>query len=221
MITIETIEVSGWKGALKGMRNAWESWAKSDSHACDRTKCGDCVFDAGSCVSFVIGPEDMRLAKSLIKSGASHRKFFRFLHVQFDIKAPLFMLKELDTYKVGTACNSTSTMHTVTKKEFEMMDFSAESLEDSEEYHARATFECILHALNQLRKIYLRCKERRYWRQIIELLPSSFNQLRTYDMTYETLYCIYHDRKNHKLSEWHQFCDWIETLPYMKEFLSE
>lgn len=219
MINIETIEVSGFKGALKGMRNAWESWAKSDSYACDRSMCCDCT--AKVCIPFHIGQEDMRLAKSLIKSGASHRKFFRFLHAQFDIKAPLFMLKELDTYKVGTACNSTSTMHTVTKKEFELMDFSAESLDDSEEYHARATFECILHALNQLRKIYLCCKERRYWRQIIELLPSSFNQLRTYDMTYETLYCIYHDRKNHKLSEWHDMCDWIERLPYMKEFLSE
>ena len=215
MITIETIEVSGWRGALKGMRNAWESWAKSDSYACDRAMCCDCT--ARTCIPFHIGPEDMRLAKSLIKSGSSHRKFFRFIHAQFDIKAPLFMLKELDTYKVGTACNSTSTMHTVAKKEFESSDFSCETLEDT----SRTVFDSIIHALNQLREVYMRFKNKKHWRQIIELLPSSFNQLRTYDMTYETLYCIYHDRKNHKLSEWHQFCTWIETLPYMKEFLDE
>lgn len=215
MINIETIEVSGFKGALKGMRNAWESWAKSDSYACDRAMCCDCT--ARTCIPFHIGPEDMKLCKKLIKSGTDHRKFLRMIHVQADITAPLYWWKQADTYKIGTTTNSTSTMHIITKKEFTLNDFSVDELPEV----GVELFDALVKNLNQLREGYLSTKAKVFWDTIIKVLPSSYNQLRTIDVDYETLIRMHHARKNHKLSEWHQFCDWIETLPYMKEFLSE
>lgn len=211
-MTIETIEVSGFKGAIKGMRNAWESWAKSDSHACDRAMCCDCT--AKTCVPFQIGNADMKLCKKLIKAGTDHRKFLRMIHVQADVTAPLYWWKQADTYKVGTVTNSCSTMHTITSKEFTKDDFSFEGV-------SSIFFNECIKDLNDFRQSFIETKDRSYWDAIIKLLPSSYNQLRTIDIDYETLLRMYHARKNHKLSEWHQFCDWIETLPYMKEFLDE
>lgn len=212
---IETIEVSGFKGALKGMRNPYNSWDKSDSYACDRAMCCDCT--AKTCIPFHIGAEDMKLCKKLIKAGSDHRKFLRMIHVQANVIAPLYWWKQADTYKVGTVTNSCSTMHTITAKNFELSDFSVDYITED----GRCLFAFIIGELNKVRDIYLSSKSKSYWNEIIKLLPSSYNQLRTIDVDYETLMRMYHARKNHKLSEWHQFCEWIETLPYMKEFLDE
>lgn len=423
MITIETIEVSGFKGAIKGMRNAWESWAKSDSHACDRAMCCDCT--AKTCISFHIGAEDMKLCKKLIKAGTDHRKFLRMIHVQADVIAPAFFMSEFDAYKVGVTRNSSSFMHNGISKPFEIEDFSVSDeiktilssknkikaieeilypyetteykeyacdngrvyeiykngkvfakeflyidsygtgrtrhfdrteckpsrtrqgywelnlggrnrerwllhrlvafvwcdnpnnfetvdhingnkndnsvenlewvsrvenikrgfenglmrkdnmranylnwkssskilpdvrykirqehekgksqLELSREFNVsngqisvicKGTSQCentelyencwywenILKQLNQLRELYIESKEKHYFTLIRELLPMGYLYVSTIDVNYETLMRMYHARKNHKLSEWHDMCDWIETLPYMKEFLSE
>lgn len=212
MISIETIEVSGFSGAIKGMRNPYNSWNRSDSHACNTMHCANCIDKV--CVPYRIGEEDMKLCKRLIKAGSDHRKFLRMIHVQADVTAPLFWWKQFDVYKVGTTTNSCSTMHTITAKEFELSDFSVDS--------GFIDYFCsVIKDLNKLRISYLDTKKIEYWNAIIELLPSSYNQLRTIDLDYETLIRMYYARKTHKLSEWHDFCDWIETLPYMKEFLSE
>ena len=222
MIKIEDVEVWGFRKAIKGMRNAMNSWDKSDSNitSCLEpiTRCEKCPYHFVVCNEsefFFIGDKDMDLAKRLIKAGSPDRKFMRMIHVQADVTAPLYWWKEYDTYKVGTTANSCSTMHTIHKKEFTIDDFSYEHLMEG-------GIECIKHLCNDLnlcRNYYLKTKSKDWWWQMIQLLPSSFNQMRTIDFDYETLFNIYHQRKNHKLTEWREFCDWITTLPYMKEFL--
>lgn len=238
MIKIEDVEVVGIRKAIKGMRNAMNSWDKSDSeYGClvDEndwvnkekypagyvTKCKDCTWCEPLCYdnhdkrTFIIGEADMKLCKNLIKAGSPDRKFMRMIHVQMDVTAPLYWWKQFDTYKVGVVPNSCSTMHTIHKKEFTIDDFSNEHLMEG-------GIECIKHLCNDLnlcRNYYLQTKSKDWWWQMIQLLPSSFNQMKTIDLNYETLFSIYFQRRHHKLDEWHTFCDWIETLPYMKEFL--
>ena len=213
MIKIEDVEIFGMRKAIKGMRNAMNSWDKSDSYfqlqcsqyaGCEETE--DCNH---------IGEKDMELAKRLIKAGSSDRKFMRMIHVQADVTAPLYWWKQIDQYRIGVTTNSTSTMHKIHAKEFTIDDFSHEHLMEG-------GVECLKHLckdLNLCRNYYLETKSKDWWWQMIQLLPSSFNQMRTIDLDYETLFSIYHQRKNHKLNEWVEFCKWIETLPYMKEFL--
>ena len=207
MIKIEDVEVMGMRKAIKGMRNAMNSWDKSDSgYAVDEKP------DGVQFSYFKIGEADMKLCKNLIKAGSSDRKFMRMIHVQFDISAPETFLMQLDTYKVGTVSNSTSKMHTIHKRNLTVDDFS-------HDYTPVEEFQPIVDRLNELRSYYIRSKNKAYWNALIEQLPMSFMQRRTMDMNYETLFNIYHQRKHHKLNDWHTFCDWIETLPYMKEFL--
>ena len=241
MIKIENVETMGWGGAIRGMRNAMNSWDKSDSKFC-RLDCittdvnldeEDCNFMCGGNLyrGFLqIGKADMKLCKNLIKAGSSDRKFMRMIHVQADVTAPLYLWKELDTYKVGTTANSCSTMHTLHKRDLTIDDFSHEHFWDkTNEVHGSIPgylgknssdyLKDLLRYLNFIRTKFIETKDKAYWWQIIQLLPSSFNQMRTIDLDYETLFSIYHQRKNHKLDEWREFCKWIETLPYMKEFL--
>lgn len=202
-MTITNTDVFGFEGAIRGMRNPYDSWSKSDS-----------VLVLGGKTTYVLGKNDLDLCKKLIKAGSDHRKFLRMIHVQVDVKAPLFWWKETDTYKVGTVANSCSTMHTITNKPFRYDDFSCtDFLGDG------VFLDEPIKKLNWLREKYLETKDKAYWYSIIHLLPSSYLQLRTLDLNYETLMRMYFARKNHKLNEWHTFCDWIETLPYMKEFL--
>ena len=226
MIKIENVETMGWGGAIRGMRNAMNSWDKSDSKFChyscitkdDSLDEEDCNFMCASnfCRGFMqIGEADMKLCKNLIKAGSSDRKFMRMIHVQADVTAPLFWWKEADTYKVGTVANSCSTMHTLHKRDLTIDDFSHEHL-------VSASLDCLnetIKTINTARQYFVDMKLKGDWWQMIQLLPSSFNQKRTIDLNYETLFSIYHQRKNHKLDEWREFCKWIETLPYMKEFL--
>lgn len=210
MVKIEDVEVMGMRKAIKGMRNAMNSWDKSDSGYMVDEKLDGVQFSY-----FKIGEKDMKLCKNLIKAGSPDRKFLRMIHVQADVTAPLYWWKEFSTYKVGTTTNSCSTMHTIHKKKFSIDDFSNEHLMTD-------GIECLEHLckdLNLCRNYFLETKDKAYWWQMIQLLPSSFNQMRTIDLNYETLFSIYHQRKGHKLDEWREFCKWIETLPYMKEFL--
>lgn len=242
MIKIDKTEVFGFEAAIRGMRNPMNSWDNSDSGYCkilaDDVFCDDhCEFCKGfHCATngFVIGDEeDLPLAKKLIKAGSDHRKFMRMIHVQADVLAPLYFWKQLDQYKVGTTTNSTSTMHKIHSKEFALDDFSHDHLVS----HSKRFLEnYVIKALNEARFVYLNYDElanrhelndeirskKDVWYQMIQILPSSYNQLRTIDLNYETLLNIYHARKNHKLDEWSGekgFCKWIEQLPYMKDFL--
>lgn len=224
MINIEDVEVMGFRKAIKGMRNALNSWDKSDSNIASClepiTRCEKCPYHFVVCNEsefFFIGDKDMDLAKRLIKAGSPDRKFMRMIHVQADVTAPFYWWKEYDTYKVGTTANSCSTMHTIHKRDLTLDDFSHDRLDYDIVYNY---LKPIIEGLNLFRTQYNNSKDKKYWNQIIQLLPSSFNQMRTIDLSYETLFSIYHQRKNHKLDEWHQFCDWIETLPYMREFLN-
>lgn len=244
MIKIEDVEVMGMRKAIKGMRNAMNSWDKSDSgfyqcgcpevgttycgnygDRCFRGNCGTCPMRM-----YDMGDADMDLAKRLIKAGSPDRKFLRMIHVQADVTAPLYWWKEYDTYKVGTTTNSTSTMHTIHKRDLTIDDFSHEHFWDkTNEVHGSIPgylgknssdyLKDLLRYLNFIRTKFIETKDKAYWWQMIQLLPSSFNQMRTIDLNYETLFSIYHQRKGHKLDEWREFCKWIETLPYMKEFL--
>ena len=227
MIKIENVATMGWGGAIRGMRNAMNSWDKSDSKFChyscittdDSLSEEACNFMCASnfCRGFLqIGKADMKLCKNLIKAGSSDRKFMRMIHVQADVTAPLYLWKEYDTYKVGTVANSCSTMHTLHKRDLTIDDFSHEHLDDT--FGKTALIETI-RVINNARAYYNESKSKEDWYAMIQLLPSSFNQMRTIDLDYETLFSIYHQRKNHKLDEWRAFCKWIETLPYMKEFL--
>jgi hypothetical protein len=197
MIKLEKTEVMNFEGAIRGMRNPLNSWDKSDSRF---------NWESGE---FIIGPNDLSLARKLTKAGSDHRKFLRQIFVSIDITAPLFWWKEFDTYKVGTTANSTSTMHKIHSKEFVREDFSIESL-DSDEL---AVIDTLIATLNNLRNKYNSTKDKKYWRRMIEILPSSYNQKRTCTLTYENLINIYFARRNHKLHEWHTLCDLIETLP--------
>lgn len=191
MIKIENTEVFGFEAAMRGMRNPMNSWSKGDTHG---NKVGD---------------NDFELAMRLAKAGKDHRKFMRMIIVQADILAPRFWWVEEATYKVGTVENSTSTMHRIHAKEFTQEDFSCEHM-----VGAMSVLNDVIKCLNHSREMYLETKDKRFWRQMIELLPQSYNQLRTVTFNYEVLANMYHARKDHKLTEWHGFCDWIRSLPY-------
>ena len=207
MIKIEKTEVFGWESAIRGMRNPMNSWDKSDS---DFTYYGKLVN---------IGENDLKLMKSLSKAGTDHRKFMRMISVTTDITAPLYWWKEYDTYKVGTVANSCSTMHKIHAKEFTLDDFSHEHLYKVTDFYGipwnnLESLERTITYLNAARIYYLQSKDKDVWWQMIQLLPTSYNQKRTVMLNYEVLANMYHSRKNHKLDEWHVFCDWVKTLPY-------
>lgn len=223
MIQIENVETFGFKAAIHGMRNPLNSWSRSDSEYMPQfdTEYGPMKAE------FAIGENDLKLMQQLCKAGSDHRKFLRMINVTMDIVAPLYWWKEYDTYKVGTVANSCSTMHKLTAKEFTLDDFSCEHLmRDAEGWNIEeeyaegesplAALEYTIAVLNFYRKKYLETKDKRYWWQMIQLLPSSYNQRRTVQLNYEVLLNMYHSRKNHKLDEWVNFCKWVETLPYFK-----
>ena len=220
MIKIEKTDVYGWEAAIRGMRNPLNSWDKMDSGLKEITIDGH--FDG---VDFVVGENDHDLMMRLAKGGSVHAKYRRMITVTCDITAPLYWWKEFDTYKVGTVANSCSTMHKIHAKEFTLDDFSCEHLADDmadnnilfslEFIHTpKDVFSLTVDALNVYRDEYLKTKDKKYWWQMIQLLPSSYNQKRTVQMNYEVLVGMYRDRKNHKLDCWKDFCKWIETLPY-------
>ena len=216
MIKIENVEVVGWEHAIRGMRNPMNSWDKSDSwYGCgsefdDHLEPEDCDMDNCKNCHFCIGKNDLDLMKRLAKAGTDHRKFMRMIVVYVDVTSPLYWWKEFDTYKVGTVRNSCSTMHKITEKEFTLDDFSHEHLSDD----SIKLLKDIVFILNFHREKYLETKDKNYWWQLIQLLPSSYNQRATLMLNYEVLANIYHSRKNHRLDEWQEFCKWIETLPY-------
>ena len=194
-----------WEAIIRGMRNAMNSWDKSDSYV---SYVDDAAVHGEAPHCFVMGEEDRILAERLAEAGSDHRKFMRMIPVYMDITAPLYWWKEFDTYKVGTVANSCSTMHKIHAKEFTLDDFSHE--------HLFSPFDLldVINKLNVYREQYLETKDKEYWWQMIQLLPSSYNQKRTVFLNYETLRNIYHARRNHKLDEWHVLCERIEDLPY-------
>lgn len=209
MILLENVDIHGWEAAIRGMRNPMNSWERSDSH-----------FDN---ISVNIGKNDLELMTRLANAGSVHAKYRRMITVTVDILAPLYWWKEFDTYKVGTVANSCSTMHKIADKEFTLDDFSHEHLFDDDDtrvgwgdiipnFHLMLT----VRALNQYREKYIETKDKAFWWQMIQLLPSSYNQKRTVMLSYEVLANIYRYRKDHKLDEWRDFCQWIEKLPYSK-----
>ena len=225
MLKVENTETFGWEAAFRGARNPMNSWDKSDSWWASEYETG-----ADECM-YILGENDMKLAQSLVVGGPDHRKFLRMIHVQTDVTAPLYWWKEVSTYKVGTVANSCSTMHKIHAKEFTLDDFSHEHLTgktdglwvnaDGKYFMCSAWDFCQItcDVLNHYRKLYLETKDKTYWWQLIQLLPSSYNQRRTLDLNYEVLRNIYHARKNHRLDEWRTFCAWIETLPYAEELI--
>lgn len=223
MIKIENVEIMGWEAAIRGMRNPMNSWDKSDSKTINMTlkkhelAPGVETLDYEPCVPYTsIGPNDFDLMKRLRNSGTDHRKFMRMITVYLDITAPLYWWKEFDTYKVGTVANSCSTMHKIAEKEFEMSDFSCEHMKPT----SIKMMLDIIDILNKYRADYNNPESEKlgvkkdYWWQMIQLLPSSYNQRRTVMLNYEVLANIYKSRKEHKLDEWREFCKWIESLPY-------
>ena len=225
MLKIENFEVLGWEHAIRGMRNPMNSWEKSDSNFFDDSEghvCNICQ-GRGSMSLIEMGPNDYDLMTRLRNAGTDHRKFMRMITVYLDITAPLYWWKEFDTYKVGTVANSCSTMHKIHAKEFTLEDFSCEHLTAES-----ITFglEPIIDILNKNRELYLQWKnideeKKTLWWQMIQLLPSSYNQKRTVMLNYEVLANIYKSRKNHKLDEWHTFCDWLKSLPYSELITGE
>lgn len=208
MIRLENTLVQGWEAAIRGMRNPMNSWDKSDSFNWD-----DCYM--------AIGPNDLALMKKLVKAGSDHRKFMRFITVTVDITAPLYWWKEFDTYKVGTVANSCSTMHKIHAKKFTIDDFSHEHIigqgitPDHYDENPYDVLNAVVNCLNYMRDYYLETKDNRFWWQMIQLLPTSYNQRRTVLLNYEVLRNMYNARKAHKLSEWSDgFCGWVKSLPY-------
>lgn len=197
MLKIEKTEVYGWEAAIRGMRNPLNSWKKSDSGM---------ALDEYYYEYFEIGDNDYELMMKLRNAGTDHRKFLRMIMVSFDCLAPLYWWKEYDTYKVGTVANSCSTMHKIHSKEITLEDFSIDEV--------LPIYQMVLEELNHARESFLETKDKKYWKRMIQLLPSSYNQKRTVMLNYEVLANMYKSRKNHKLDEWHTFCDWIESLPY-------
>lgn len=241
MIKIDNTDVVGWEHAIRGMRNPMNSWKKSDSEfgVMYEDIPGLIEVENDSIWFSYIGPSDQELMMTLRNAGTDHRKFMRMLVVYVDITAPLYWWKEFDTYKVGTVANSCSTMHKIHAKEFDISDFSFEKLinlsydldydecvitsEPDENgqgpayyFDPSALLEVVIDMLNKARSLYLQTKDKTYWWQMIQLLPSSYNQKRTVMLNYEVLANIYKSRKNHKLDEWHDFCEWVESLPYSK-----
>ena len=207
MLKTENTMVCGWEPAIRGCRNPMNSWDKSDSywtHIENPETLNTAPFQ------FFVGENDLELMKKLAKAGSDHRKFMRMIVVYVDVTAPLYWWKEACTYRIGTVMNSCSTMHTIHKKELTLDDFSHEHLTPFN----KQFLEQLITILNFARADFLEDKDKLLWYQMIQLLPSSYNQRRTWMLNYEVLHNIYHARKNHKLDEWHQFCDWIETLPY-------
>ena len=197
MIKLERTSVMNWENAIRGMRNPLSSWHLNDSY-----------FDEEG--NYVLGENDRRLAGNLASSGSDHRKFIRQIFVSVDITAPLYWWKEYDTYKVATVANSTSTMHKIHAKPFERDDFSCDRMSEA----ALEELDHMIAFLEATRKKFVETKEKAYWEDLIQLLPSSYNQTRTCTMNYETLINIYYARRHHKLAEWHVFCDWIASLPH-------
>lgn len=224
MLTIENAQVFGFQAAIRGMRNPKNSWAKSDSTF-------ELSTDERGVQMIDLGPADRKLAAALANSGPDDGKFLRMIHVQLDVTAPLYWWKEADQYKIGTVTDSCSTMHKIHAKEFTIDDFSHEHLTgetdglwvnaDGKDFMCSAYDFCAItcDVLNFYRKKFLETGDKVYWWQLIQLLPSSFNQRRTWDLNYAVLRNIYHARRNHKLDEWHTLCNWIETLPYAEELI--
>lgn len=204
MIKIEHTEVAGWEAAIRGMRNPMNSWEKSDSHK-------------RHLMDYEIGDNDHDLMMRLNAGGSVHAKYRRMIMVWVDITAPLYWWKEFDTYKVGTVANSCSTMHKIHAKEFTLDDFSCEHLHNKN----LEALEMLIDGLNEDREYFVEGKDKDDWWQMIQLLPTSYNQRRTVMMSYEVLVGMYRDRKNHKLDEWHTLCDWIRSLPYSEIITGE
>ena len=236
MIKIENVVTPSpeqWKVLILGARNAMNSWEKSDSGlTCSQNKNNICDIHCTAdnyCKpldKYLIGLNDHDLMMRLRNAGTDHRKFMRMITVYLDITAPLYWWKEFDTYKVGTVANSCSTMHKIHAKEFTLEDFSCEHLLESSDADwgdvvGKSVLEHVIFSLNVYRGLYLSTKDKKYWWQMIQLLPSSYNQKRTVMLNYEVLANIYKSRRNHKLDEWHIFCDWIESLPYSELITGE
>ena len=202
MITIERTSVMNFENAIRGARNPMNSWNRMDS-----------FYDEQG--NFIMGPNDLNLAQRLARAGSDHRKFIRQIFVSVDFTAPLYWWKEYDTYKVATVANSTSTMHKIASKPFTLDDFSHERMNTQ----AQEALAQTVSVLEDLRKDYLETKDKETWYSMIQLLPSSYHQMRTCTLNYETLMNIYYARRNHKLDEWHTVCDWIASLPYAKELI--
>ena len=202
MLKVERISVMNMENAIRGARNPLNSWARMDSY-----------YDKDG--NYVLGENDLSLATRLAKAGSDHRKFLRQIMVSMDITAPLYWWKEFDTYKVGTVANSTSTMHKIQAKAFEREDFSMERMTGD----AVAVMDAVIACLESERQRFNETKDKAAWHNMIQLLPSSFNQLRTVSMNYEVLINIYYARRHHKLAEWHELCAAIEALPYAKELI--
>lgn len=202
MLNVERISVMNLENAMRGARNPLNSWARSDSY-----------YDENG--QYILGENDLGLAKRLARAGSDHRKYLRQIFISVDVTAPMYWWKEYDTYKVATVANSTSTMHKIHSKEFSRDDFSLDKLDED----SLAFFDTIIAKLEELRLKYVETKDKQYWYDIIQLLPSSYNQMRTCSLNYETLINIYYARKGHKLDEWHTFCDFIKTLPYAKDLI--
>lgn len=234
MIKIEHTQVFGWEAAIRGMRNPMNSWEKSDSRYHNNP-----IYDKENPLLihdnpiFNIGPNDLDLMMRLVKAGDEHAKFMRMIHVSMDILAPLYWWKQADTYKVGFITNSCSTMHKIQAKEFDILDFSTEHLIEAERSIYEGNADCVeppnaiwlmcrtVQTLNQYRDLYLKTKDKKYWWQLIQLLPDSYNQLRTCDTNYATLRKMYHQRNGHKLDEWNDFRAWVEKLPYSELITTE
>lgn len=226
MIKIDNVEITGWGAAIRGMRNPLASWDNSDSTICPPASYfEDCRIETSKCPRgddedwkdsvYCVGVNDLELMKKLSIAGNDHAKYLRMINITYDITAPLYLHKELETYKIGTVSNSCSTMHTILKKEITWEDFSTEHLN----YQSKKRLSELIAWLNFCRKQSIKEKSKDWWWQIIQLLPSSYNQKRTIQMNYQVLKNIYYSRKNHKLDEWRYFCGWIENLPYAKELI--
>lgn len=214
MIKIEKTDVFGWESAIRGMRNPMNSWEKSDTGWVDGFDVGSrewFEYDSESGYVKVIGDNDLSLMKKLVKAGSDHSKFMRMINVTCDITAPLYWWKEYDTYKVGTVANSCSTMHKIHAKEFTLNDFSHERMSGGA---LVALTSVIVPQLNEDRRNFIDTNDKQYWHNMIQLLTTSYNQKRTVQLNYAVLRNMYHSRKNHKLDEWRNFCEWVETLPY-------
>ncbi len=209
MIKLERTSVKNFDVAIRGMRNPLQSWEKSDSYQSEFTDDGK--------EGFVLGKNDLDLAQRLTKAGSDERKFLRQIFVSVDVTAPLYWWKEYDTYKVGTVANSTSTMHKIHAKPFSLDDFSHERMTGD----AVIVLSVVINALEKNRLKYNETKEPEYWHNMIQLLPTSYNQMRTCTLNYENLTNIYYARRYHKLPEWHTYCEWIGKLPYFREICIE
>ena len=222
MIKLKNTDVYGFEAAIRGMRNPWNSWEKSDSVYSDAHNCEECAHKEDfsvcypnhiyNCFDIIIGENDLTLMKKLVNAGTDHSKFMRMVNVTCDITAPMFWWSEYDTYKVGTVRNSCSKMHTIHIKPFDIDDFTHEGCDK-----IPAAIDTLMYVVGEcehLRKLYNDTEQKKYWRAIIELLPESFNMRATVQMNYAVLQNIYHSRRNHRLDEWRDFCRWVESLPY-------